>query len=137
MKKIFWPGFLAGIAMIVAGFILNFIVEGIFPGLKIEYETSGLFRPWSDPLMWLYFVQPFATGWILAWVWSYVKVFFTRPKLLCRGVGFGLVYALFSIPGMIMSYSSFPVSLGMIASWTFSGLIQGIIAGLIFAKMNK
>jgi F0F1-type ATP synthase membrane subunit c/vacuolar-type H+-ATPase subunit K len=137
MKKIFWPGLLAGLAMIAIGIVINLIMNAAFPGLKVEYETSGFFRPWSDPLMWLFFAQPIALGWILAWVWNYVKVFFKAPRVVCRGVRFGLVYGLFSLPGMIISYSTFTVSLGMVIGWTVSGLIQGIIAGLILAKMNK
>jgi hypothetical protein len=41
-----------------------------------------------------------------------------------------------AIPGMLMSYSSFPVSFVMILSWTLTGLVEAVLAGIILAKLN-
>jgi uncharacterized membrane protein YraQ (UPF0718 family) len=38
---------------------------------------------------------------------------------------------------MLITYSSFVVSLLMIISWLVMGLVNGIVAGWIFAKLNK
>lgn len=138
MKKIFLPGLIAGIAMLVANMLLNQLVHYLFPAIVAEYENPGLFRPWSDPLMSLFFLHPFLLGFILAWVWNKIKSLFVSGSVWQKGARFGFaIWLISSIPGMFISYSSFPVSLGMISSWLLSGLINAIIAGWIFAKMNK
>ena len=140
MKKIIISGLIAGIIMLIVGMALNYVFEVIlFPSLAHEYaNVNGFFRPWSDPLMSIYFIYPFIFGVILAWTWNKVKSLFVSPVYWKNGVYFGLsIWFISSIPGMIMTYSSFNVSLTMIFSWLISGLINAIIAGLIFAKMNK
>ena len=138
MKKVFLPGLVAGIAMLAVSMLVNQFVNMFVPSVAAEYVNSALFRPWSDPLMSLIFVHPFLLGFILAWVWNKVKPLFVSGSVWQKGTRFGLVvWLVASIPGMFISYSSFPVSLSMISSWLISGLISVIVAGWIFAKMNK
>lgn len=64
----------------------------------------------------------------------------TFPEALSRrqkAVRFGLIYWLLSVCGMPMTYSSFPVSLLMVGSWTLSVLVEGMIASLILSKLNS
>jgi len=138
MKKVFLPGLVAGIAMLAVSMLVNQFVGAFVPSVAAEYVNSALFRPWSDPLMSLIFVHPFLLGFILAWVWNKVKPLFVSGSVWQKGTRFGLVvWLVASIPGMFISYSSFPVSLSMISSWLISGLISVIVAGWIFARMNK
>lgn len=59
------------------------------------------------------------------------NIFFTR------GVEFGLIYALVAIfPMMWLIYSAMSISLAMVSTWFVFGLLQGVIAGLIFEKIN-
>jgi membrane protease YdiL (CAAX protease family) len=135
-KRIIWPGLLAGLLMLIIGFIVSWIFGLIFPGLMAEYE-SGIFRAWEDPLMMLYFLYPFVLGVCYAWVWGLSKDKF-KGTVWQRGAKFGLfLWIVFSIPGMLITYSSFVVSLLMIISWLVMGLVNGIVAGWIFAKLNK
>lgn len=131
MKKIIVPGFLAGAAMLAASLVLNPVFAAILPELQMEYQNPALFRPWSDPLMSLIFVHPFVVGVILAWVWDKTK------KIVKTGVMFGIIYWIVALPGMLISYSSFLVSLIMVLSWSLSGLLQALTAGIILAKINK
>lgn len=138
MKKIFLPGLVAGIAVLAVGMLLNQIENYLFPSLTVEYVNPALFRPWSDPLMSLYFLHPFLLGFILAWVWNKVKTLFVSGSVWRKGFRFGLsVWVVSSVPGMFISYSSFQVSLAMTISWLVSGLVSTIVAGWIFAKMNR
>jgi len=137
MKKVFVPGLVSGVAMLVVWFLLNPIFNVVFPSLKGEYINSDLFRPWSDPLMLLIFIHPIILGFLLAWTWNKVK-----PVVggfgINKGLRFGFSYwVITSIPGMFISYSTFPVSFSMILSWTISGLIQALVAGAIFTRLNK
>lgn len=135
MKKILLPGVLAGIAMLVVGMLISQLINMIFPALIAEYKTT-LFRPWSDPIMSLYFLYPFILGLALAWIWDKIKGVISGTIVQRAGyltLGYFLVS---TIPGMLISYSSFPLSLTMIISWTISGVAQAFCAGLILAKMN-
>jgi len=137
IKKIITPGFAAGLVMMLIGIILSKGYNFILPSLQAEYENSHLFRPWSDPLMSLYFVHPVLIGLLLAWIWDKTKTVFPySASAMKKAAIFTLIYSLFSICGMIMTYSSFPVSLLMVSSWTLSVFIQGIIGTMIIVGLN-
>jgi hypothetical protein len=137
MKKIIVSGLLAGIAMLVIGFAAGYGLMAIFPKLTAEYANTSLFRAWSDPLMSLYYVCPFALGLILAWIWSRVNGVMKGAGWAAKGARFGLAYWVVSIPGMIISYASFPLSLIMVVTWSVSILLQALAAGLIYAAVNR
>lgn len=137
MKKTLITGIIAGAAMLVLGLAIGQVFAKLAPSLKTEYENPNLFRPWTDPLMSLYFVQPFVLGILLAWVWNMTKGVIKGDTVLQKGFYFGLVYWALSFPGMIMSYSSFPLSLIIVISWSVTGLFQSICAGVLFSKMLK
>ncbi|MBI3638312.1 hypothetical protein HY227_01045 [Candidatus Wolfebacteria bacterium] len=134
MKKIILWGIIAGVIMLFIGLAIDSLAKVLFPLIRAEYENPGLFRPWSDPLMSLYFLYPFLVGIILAWVWTKVKGIFDLSGAWNAGIRFGLIYWLVSIPGMLISYASFPLSLTMVLIWTIGGLLQSLVAGVLFAK---
>lgn len=137
MRKVIPIGLLAGVIMLAASMVLSPVFQIVAPSLKTEYENANLFRPWSDPLMLLMFVQPFLVGIILAWIWQKTKGLFAGTAKWKNGLCFGLIYWATTIPGMIISYSTFPLSLMMVASWTASNLFAGLCAGFIFSKTIK
>lgn len=138
MKKIIWPGLVAGFGMLAFGLIWMFLLNLIFPSLQAQYQNIEIFRPWSDPRMMIYFLYPFLTAVLLAWIWGHIKNSLPGGTLAKKGMNFGFAYWLVaSIPGMFVTYTSFQVSSLMIIGWTVSGLIEAIIAGMIIAKMNK
>lgn len=135
-KKIFIPGLLSGTIMLLVGMALSQGFTAIFPSLMTEYEDTYLFRSWSDPFMMLYFAHPFITGFILAWIWDRSRSFFPGSVQWKKGLQFGAIYSLISLSGLIMTFSSFPVSTLMLASWTASVIIQAMITGVILARLN-
>ncbi len=137
MKKIIMSGLLAGIAMLIIGLAAGYGMMAVFPRLTAEYANTALFRPWDDPLMSLYFLHPFVLGFILAWVWSVVKGVIGGATPTARGVRFGLAYCVVVIPGLLISYASFPLSLLMVVSWAVGVLLQALAAGLVFAWVNR
>jgi hypothetical protein len=137
MKKVIGVGLLAGLVMVVVGIIINLVMNMFLPVLNEAYRTSGIFRPWSDPRMMLFFVCPFLSGLLLTWVWSKVKDLVKGVTTGQKGLTYGFIYWLTSWPGMLITYSSFNVSLAMVMSWTIPGLIEGVIAGVVIAKMMK
>jgi hypothetical protein len=136
MRKIVLPGLLIGVANFIVSMAVSKIFGVIFPSIATEYTNTALFRPWSDPLMLLFFVYPFLMGILFAWFWHKVKNTFTRD--LKGGIDFAITYWIIAtIPGMFITYTSMPYSGLMILSWLIGGLIQALIAGLILVKINK
>jgi hypothetical protein len=127
---------LTGGLMLAVGFGVSTIANTISPGLEAEYHNPALFRSWSDPLMQLYWLVPFMTAWILLRVWNACKATIKVDPFVRRGLSFAFNYWIVTLPGMVMSFSSFPVSAGMVITWTISGLAQAMIAGILFARFQ-
>ena len=137
MKKVLLPGLIAGVLMAIAGMIIGQVGNVIWPSLMAEYSNTEMFRAWDDPLMMLFFLYPLILGVSLAWVWDKAKGLF-KGNTWDRVWRFAGIYVLvITIPGMLITFSSFQVSLGMTATWTLNGIANAFIAGFIFSKMNK
>lgn len=137
MKKIVLPGIIAGAVMLMVSFLLGYVTNPLF-GVSNEYENNALFRPWSDPLMSLYFLHPFVLGLALSYFWHKFSPLIKGNNIFERGFKFGMyIVVLLTIPGMLISYSTFPVSFLMILSWSITALFEIIAAGIILAKINS
>jgi len=121
--------------MLLAGIVIGNTIELIYPSIKDEYMNPCLFRPWSDPLMSIYFFVPFLNGFILVWLWKKTNHLIKAKSPMIKGINFGISYWCITLPGMFMSYSSFPVSILMVISWSLASFVQLILAGLILSKM--
>lgn len=138
MKRTVLLGILAGIGILIVGQVIAQIFGLFFPGFMNEYQNIQLFRPWSDPLMLLYFAHPFLVGIILAWFWNLIKKILTGKTVFKRALNFTLIYfVLATIPGMFITLSSFQVSFVMILEWTIGGFLQTLLAAFLFAKLNS
>lgn len=136
--QILIKGLLAGAVILVVGMLLSPAFQALAPGLKAEYQNPDLFRPWSDPIMSLYFVHPFLLGIILAWIWNKVSAVVVAKSELQRGLIFGAaVWAMSSLPGMLITYASFPLSVMMVTNWCISGLVEMLCVGVFFSKTIK
>lgn len=138
MKKIVWPGLIAGMVMLVLGLLLGPVFNALFPATSLEYQNSEVFRPWNDPLMTLYFIYPFLLGIALAFIWEKTRKLWPGKNLNEKALNFSAIYwILTNIPGMWITYSSFRVSFVMVVSWSLSSLIEVIGASLVLSRMNK
>lgn len=136
-SKIILPGLIAGVINLILGMALSFLFMRMFPAVSVDYNNASLVRPFADPLMTVFFLYPFILGVILAWAWDKSKSLFSGTWQK-RGIYFGLAISLIStVPGMFVSYTTFPLSLITIISWTISGFICAVVAGMIFAKVNN
>ena len=136
MKKIILPGLAAGVATLIIGMIVSYLFM-LFPSVAADFKNAGVMRSWADPLMYLFFLTPFVSGVIYAWAWNMSKRLF-KGSPAKRGACFGSsIWLISTVPGMVISYTSFSLSLLTIISWTLGGLLSNMTAGMIFAKMNK
>ena len=137
MKNILIPGFIASIAIFIVGMGLGFFFHAAFPSLNTEYSNTAIFRPWNDPLMWLYYFHPLLMGYLLAWAWKATKPLFNKG-ITMRIMQFTMAYWLITIiPGMLMTISSFQVSMLMVLTWTSTAFFQTLAASFVYARMLK
>jgi len=138
MNLVIKRGLIAGIAILVAGFVFSFLIQSIFPLIAMEYQNFSIFRPWDDPLMMAMLAYPLILGVVLAYFWGIIEKNFKEGDAVKKAVSFANLYFLIAtVPGMFISYTSFQLSFLMIALWTASGYLDAFIAGWIFAKVKK
>jgi len=136
MKKVIVPALVSAIAMIAVSIVLGYLFNFLFPSVKAEYENPALFRPWDDPVMYLFFLQPFLLSGALAWGWDKTKGLFQVSAR--RALNVALIYLVIAtLPGMLMSVSSFKISVLMTLTWTVSSFFQVWIGSCIIVRMNK
>ena len=133
MKKIAY-GLMAGAIMLLLSLLIGILTHLVLPEIESEYKNTSLFRPWSDPRMWWFFVHTFSLALIMAFVWSPTKDLFKDKRYTERGLRFGFLFWIISLPGLMMSYSTFPLTLMMTFAWALSGLIQVLFGGYFFSK---
>lgn len=126
----FKKGLIAGLANLVVGFGYNFLLGILLPNIAKEYELSGIFRPWSDPLMMAFYLAPLISGIAIAYLWQKLD----KPK----PVDLANIYLLIvTLPGMFITYTSFNVSFAMVLTWIISGYLQVLVAGFVFTKLKN
>lgn len=137
MKKLIIPSISSGISMLVVGLLISYLFNLIFPSLKSEYEGSYVIRSWKEPIMQLFFLSPFLLGFLLSYIWDKAKELFIEETYIRKAISYGLLYWAVTIPGMVLTFSTFRISLLMVASWSVITLFQSLAAGFVNAKLNK
>lgn len=134
MKKIIFPGLVAGVVLLILSILGLYMTIWLFPDLAMQY-FQPTFNDQSSRVM-LYFIHPFLIAMALSWFWNRIKGIL-KGSFLTRGIEFGIIYALIAtFPAMWLVFSSITVSLQMVFTWFLLGLIQAVVAGLVCEKMN-
>jgi hypothetical protein len=129
--------FFAGSIMFLVNVCVGWVFQFFVPQIKVEYENHNLFRAFNDPLMSLMILHPFIVALILAWIWNLVKTVLPTDKLIVKGLFFGLIYWLVSLPGMLISYGTFPISIILVLNWSVGILLQSLSCGIVFSRFLK
>ncbi len=134
MKKILISGLIAGCILFIVSYGGLFLAVKFFPGLFVEYNNPLFNSDGSRDV--LFYLHAFIFSFALSWFWDRFKGLF-KGALILRGLEFGLVYSVIALlPVMWISFSALDITVVMVLSWFLYGLIQAIIAGLVFAKIN-
>ncbi len=134
MKKVIVPGLVAGLVLVLvlAGGLYLAIL--LYPNVALQY-----FDPASDSepgKLRFYYLHPFVLCLALSWFWDRFKGVLSGA-FLTRGIEFALIYVAVAVfPMMWLIYSALHVSFIMAAIWFAFALLQALIAGLVFEKMN-
>lgn len=135
MKKTIIAGLAAGIILLIFSVFGLYLTVWLFPNIAMQYFAST-FNDQSSRIM-LYYIHPFVVSFALSWFWNRFKKIL-RGSFISRGIEFGLIYVLIAkLPDLWLVYSAIDVSLAMVGTWLVFGLLQGIIAGLVFEKINS
>jgi hypothetical protein len=134
MKKIIIPGIVAGFALLILSVAGLYATVWIFPGIAAQYFDPA-FDMQSSRVM-IYYLHPFIIAMALSFFWARFKAVLTG-SFITRGIEFGLIYALVAVfPMMWLIYGAMSVSIEMLATWFILAVLQGLIAGLIYEKLN-
>ncbi|TDQ11437.1 hypothetical protein [Pedobacter metabolipauper] len=134
MKKIIISGLIAGAILFIICYGSLFLTVRFFPELFFEYNNPLFNSDGSRDL--LFYLHAFIISFALSWFWDRFKSLF-HGHFILRGIEFGLVYAAVALlPVMWITFSSLDITLLIVCSWFFYGLVQAIIAGIVFAKIN-
>ena len=134
MKKIVFPGLMAGAILFIICYGSLYMAVKFFPGLFIEYNNPLFNSDGNRDL--LFYLHAFIISLALSWFWERFKSLF-HGSFLLRGLEFGLVYAIVALlPVMWITFSALDITVLMVLSWFSYGLMQAIVAGIIFAKIN-
>jgi hypothetical protein len=134
MKKVFTSGLIAGIILFIVSYSGLFLTIKFIPQLFATYSNPLFNSDGSRDV--LFYLHAFIISFALSWFWARFKGLFRGPFLL-RGLEFGSVYAVVALlPVMWITFSSLDITVVMVLSWFLYGLIQAVLAGIIFAKIN-
>jgi len=134
MKKILISGLIAGCILFVISYGGLFLGIKFFPRLFVEYNNPLFNSDGSRDV--LFYMHAFIISFALSWFWDRFKSMIKGP-LIMRGLEFGFVYSIIALlPVMWISFSSLDITVLTVGSWFLYGLVQAIIAGLVFAKIN-
>jgi len=134
MKKVLFAGLAAGVVLLILSVAGLYATVWLLPQLAMEYYGPA-FDTQGDKVM-IYYIHPFIISFALAWFWERFKGML-KGSFITRGIEFGLIYTMIAtFPMMWLIYSALDVSLALVATWFVLALVQGIIAGLVFEKMN-
>jgi len=134
MKKVIFPGLIAGTILFIICYGGLYMAVRLFPGLFMEYNNPLFNSDGNRDL--LFYLHAFIISLALSWFWERFKSLF-HGSFLLRGLEFGFVYAIVALlPVMWITFSALDITVLMVLSWFSYGLMQAIVAGIIFAKIN-
>lgn len=134
MKKIILSGLVTGIVLLVISILGLYVTIWLFPKIAEQYFDPA-FATRSGKAM-IYYIHPFVISLALSWFWSRFKGVLTG-SFLTRGIEFGLIYVLVAaFPMLLLVYGAMSVTVEIVITWFLFALIQGVVAGLVFEKMN-
>jgi len=133
-KKVVLAVLLSGIVLLILSGIMFYACARLLPDVTQQY-LSSVFRT-AGKTDWMYYAHPFIVSIALKWFWERYKTIL-KGSLLLKSLEMALVYGIVALlPVLWLTFSAIDVSLAMVITWLFYGLVQAFAAGFIFAKLN-
>jgi hypothetical protein len=134
MNKILSAGAIAAAVLLALAFLSIKVLPIVLPAVAEEYYKPVFINDETRNLF--YFVHPVILAFALSWFWNRFKGVLNGNWLM-QALEMGFIYLIVAtLPAMIIIYSAIDVSLITIGTWLLYGFIQGIVAGVVFARMH-
>jgi len=135
MKKATSAVIVSGIILLLVSFGLLYAMIAIFPHQAEEY-FSPVFR-WSNAgTDWMFYAHPFVLSIALKWFWERYKEILPGGTIM-KALELAFVYGIVAmLPVLWLTFSAIDISAIMVLSWLGYGILQGFVAGLVFATLN-
>jgi len=134
MKKVISAYLIAVGVLLAFSYLALYLTIQLFPAIAEQYFDPVFSSSQKRSL--LYFIHPFLVALALKYFWQRFKGMF-KGNWVMRGLEIGLIYGLIAVlPAMWITFSGVSISLTVVVSWILYGTAQGMIAGLIYARVN-
>lgn len=134
MKRVITAYVIAVVVLLIFSYAALYFTIYFFPKLAEQYFDPKFAS--SDKRTWMYFIHPFLVALALKYFWQRFRHMF-KGSIIKRGAEVGLIYGMIAVvPAMWLTFSGIAVSISLVATWILYGTLQGIIAGIIYAKVN-
>jgi len=134
MKKVVTAYITAVVALLAFSYLALILSIRFLPGIAEQY-FDPVFSS-SEKRTILYFIHPFIVALALKYFWQRFRHMF-KGGWMMRGIEVGLIYGLIAVlPAMWITFSGVSISISVVATWILYGTVQGMIAGMIYAKVN-
>ena len=126
MKKVIVGGVLAGLVMVVVGFIVGGMTAEMY-----RMSPAALWKPMGGNWFLQMVVYDIVVGLILSFVYSILKSAVPGSGLQ-KGIIFGLlVWLVGTLPGMGITYLTMNVRNLMLTVWALNGLANYVLSGMV------
>lgn len=134
MKKVITAYITAVVVLLAFSYLALLFTIRFLPGIAEQY-FDPIYADSAKRSI-LYFIHPFIVALAIKYFWQRFRHMF-KGKPLLRGMEVGLIYGFIAVlPAMWITFSGLSVSIAIVATWIIYGTLQGIIAGMIYAKIN-
>lgn len=124
MKKIVVGGLLAGLAIVIVGFVFGSLSANMY-----AMSPAGMWKSMGQNWFVRMVIYDFVVGFILSYVYSVLKSAVPGAGLQ-KGVIFGLlVFLVGTIPGLGMTYLTMNIRNKLLIVWLINGLANYVCAG--------
>ena len=132
MKKIIIGGLLAGLALLVVGFVFSSFSADMY-----KMSPAGMWKPMGGDWFIQMIVYNIVVGVIMAYVFSIIKSAVPGSGIT-KGVIFGLmVWLLGSVPGLGITYLTMNIRNKLIITWLINGLVNYMAAGAAIEVVDE
>ena len=134
MKRVIKSGLIVGVILFIISYGGLFLSIMFFPALFVDYNNPLFNSDGSRDV--LFYMHAFIISMALSWFWERFKPLFKGGPIV-RGVEFGLVYGMVALlPVMWITFSAMDITVPMVLSWFFYGIVQAMVAGIILSRIN-
>ncbi|MFN5168746.1 MAG: hypothetical protein ACK5DD_03925 [Cyclobacteriaceae bacterium] len=127
---------MAGLLVLAASMLMMYAAAFALPSLSEEYYST-VFRSSNFEGQWLFYIHPFVLSAALFWFWHHLKDQLSGGRST-QAVEFGARYGVVAmLPVLLLTFSAIDISFLMVITWLFYGIIQAIVAGLVYAGRHS